>query len=78
MIETAILSFVCGLAGGLISYICAGYLNCRKRIKIAPNTKVEVYKLTKDSYTVSVKSKDTQVSIYGGSEGIFSIDYAKQ
>ena len=78
MIETAILSFVCGLAGGLISYICAEYLNCRKRIKIASNTKVEVYKLTKDSYTVSVKSKDTKVSIYGGSEGIFSIDYAKQ
>lgn len=78
MIETAILSFVCGLAGGLISYICAEYLNYRKRIKIAPNTKVEVYKLTKDSYTVSVKSKDTKVSIYGGSEGIFSIDYAKQ
>lgn len=78
MIETAILSFVCGLTGGLISYICAEYLNGRKRIKIAPNTKVEVYKLTKDSYTVSVKSKDTKVSIYGGSEGIFSIDYAKQ
>lgn len=78
MIETAILSFVCGLIGGLISYICTEYLNGRKRIKIAPNTKVEVYKLTKDSYTVSVKSKDTKVSIYGGSEGIFSIDYAKQ
>lgn len=78
MIETAILSFVCGLTGGLISYICAEYLNCRKRIKISPNTKVEVYKLTKDSYSVSVKSKDAKVSIYGGSEGIFSIDYAKQ
>ena len=45
MIETAILSFVCGLTGGLISYICAEYLNGRKRIM--PNTGGKVWKRQK-------------------------------
>ena len=77
MIETLILSTLCGFAAGLLSYTITNSGSMRL-FKVNPNVNVRIFKNDDGTFSVTVKSKKSEVFILGNKLGVESLSYGKE
>lgn len=77
MIETLILSALCGFAAGLLSYTIANRGSMRF-FKVNPNVNVRIFKNDDGTFSVTVRSKKSEVFILGNKLGVESLSYGKE
>lgn len=77
MIETLILSTLCGFAAGLLSYTIANHGSMRF-FKINPNINVRIFKNNNGTFSVTVRSKTSEVFIFGNKLDVESLSYGKK
>ena len=77
MIETLILSTLCGFAAGLLSYTIANHGSMRF-FKVNPNVNIRIFKNDNGTFSVTVRSKTSEVFILGNKLGVESLSYGKR
>ena len=77
MIETLILAALCGFAAGLLSYTIANSGSMRF-FKVNPNVNVRIFKNNDGTFSVTVKSKKSEIFILGNKLGVESLSYGKE
>lgn len=77
MIETLILSALCGFAAGLLSYTIANHGSMRF-FKVNPNVNIRIFKNDNGTFSVTVRSKTSEVFILGNKFGVESLSYGKK